>query len=116
MRLHSTVFCAVALSIAARAAAPQTATRGRASDRRTYAQLWVMTDTRESDTALVNHALASRWQGLRAAAALAIGQLGTEGGSIIAPRLGPLVTDSDTSVAANAAYALGLLRDTASIG
>jgi cyclophilin family peptidyl-prolyl cis-trans isomerase/HEAT repeat protein len=80
-----------------------------------YAQLLAMTDTRQLDTVLVDRGLASRWPSLRAAAALAIGQVGADRGMIGAPRLRALLTDRDASVAANAAYAIGLLRDSASI-
>jgi cyclophilin family peptidyl-prolyl cis-trans isomerase/HEAT repeat protein len=81
-----------------------------------YAQLLAMTDTRQLDTALVARALSSKWQPLRAVATLAIGQLGPERGLPGAARLRALLTDPDVTVAGNAAYALGLLRDTASIG
>lgn len=81
-----------------------------------YARLLAMTDTRQLDTALVSRALSSKWMPLRAAAALAIGQVGAERGMSGAPRLRALLADSDPTVAANSAYALGLLRDTASIG
>jgi len=74
-----------------------------------------MTDTRQLDTQLIDRALASRWPSLRSAAALAIGQIGAERGRIGVQRLLTLLTDKDATVAANAAYALGLLRDSASI-
>src|ERR1700737_4959036 len=78
-----------------------------------YARVLAMTDTRQLDTALVSRALSSHWRQLRAAAALAIGQIGAERGLSGAPRLRALLKDSDVLVAGNAAYALGLLRDTA---
>src|SRR5688572_595856 len=74
-----------------------------------YARLMAMTDTRQLDTALVARALSSKWQPLRAAATLAIGQIGAEPGLAGAPRLRALLKDSDATVAGNAAYALGLL-------
>ena len=80
-----------------------------------YARLLAMTDTRQLDTVLVASALSSKWPPVRAAAALAIGQVGVEHGMAGAPRLRMLLSDPDPIVAANAAYALGLLRDTASI-
>ncbi|HEX9083523.1 MAG TPA: HEAT repeat domain-containing protein, partial [Gemmatimonadaceae bacterium] len=80
-----------------------------------YARILAMTDTRQLDTALVDRALASTWRPMRAAAALAIGQVGAEPGMAGASRLRALLKDGDLTVAANAAYALGLLRDTASI-
>ncbi|MGZ3330816.1 MAG: peptidylprolyl isomerase [Gemmatimonadaceae bacterium] len=80
-----------------------------------YAQLLAMTDTRRLDTALIDRALASSWAPMRAAATLAIGQVGTEPGMAGASRLRSLLKDRDPIVASNAAYALGLLRDTAVI-
>jgi len=80
-----------------------------------YARLLAMTDTRRLDTVLVDRALASNWPPLRAAATLAIGQIGPEQGMAGAPRLRALLRDRDVTVAANAAYALGLLRDTAAV-
>lgn len=80
-----------------------------------YARLLAMTDTRQLDTSLVDLALANKWTPMRAAAALAIGQVGTEPGMAGASRLRALLSDRALSVAGNAAYALGLLRDTASI-
>lgn len=85
------------------------------SDANTYALLLAMTDTRQFDGALVDHALASRSTALRAAATLAIGQVGAAHGLPGVPRLRTLLTDNEVSVAANAAYAIGLLRDSASV-
>src|SRR6478609_4328639 len=75
-----------------------------------YARLLAMTDTRQLDTALINSALANKWRPLRAAATLAIGQVGAEHGMSGAARLRALLGDPDVTVGANAAYALGLLR------
>jgi len=86
-----------------------------APDARTYAELLAMTDTRQFDPALVDRALASRSSPLRAAATLAIGQIGPEHGMAGSARLRRLLTDNEILVAANAAYAIGLLRDSASI-
>ena len=86
-----------------------------ASEVNLYARLLAMTDTRQLDFTLVDRALASKWRPMRAAAALAIGQVGAEPGMAGAPRLRVLLRDRDLTVAANAAYSLGLLRDTASI-
>jgi cyclophilin family peptidyl-prolyl cis-trans isomerase/HEAT repeat protein len=80
-----------------------------------YARLLSMTDTRTLDTTLVVRALSSKWGPLRAAATLAIGQIGPDPGRPGVERLRALLKDSDLTVAANAAYALGLLRDSASI-
>ncbi|MDQ6718748.1 MAG: peptidylprolyl isomerase, partial [Gemmatimonadota bacterium] len=81
----------------------------------TYARLLAMTDTRTLDLPLVERALSAKWRPLRAAAALAIGQVGAPTGTPGAARLRALLRDRDAAVAANAAYALGLLRDTASV-
>jgi cyclophilin family peptidyl-prolyl cis-trans isomerase/HEAT repeat protein len=81
-----------------------------------YARLLAMADARQLDTTAVARALASSWQPLRAAATLAIGQIGPEVGRPGAPRLRGLLKDPDVTVGGNAAYALGLLRDSASIG
>ena len=80
-----------------------------------YGRLLAMTDARQLDTALVARALASKWRPLRAAATLAIGQIGAEPGLPGSARLRALLKDSDVTVAGNAAYALGLLRDTAAL-
>src|SRR5438045_8088178 len=74
----------------------------------TYARLLAMTDTRTLDLPLVERGLAAKWRPLRAAAALAIGQVGATVGSPGAPRLRGLLDDRDATVAANSAYALGL--------
>lgn len=80
-----------------------------------YARLLAMTDTRRLDMPLVERALASRWRPLREAATLAIGQIGEERGMAGTRRLRALLEDRDSKVAANAAYALGLLHDTAAV-
>ncbi|HEX9311012.1 MAG TPA: peptidylprolyl isomerase [Gemmatimonadaceae bacterium] len=80
-----------------------------------YARLLAMTDTRQLDTTLVDRALASNWQPIRAFATLAIGQVGGQHGNAGTSRLRTLLNDRDRVVGADAAYALGLLRDTASL-
>jgi len=80
-----------------------------------YARLLAMTDSRTFDRALVDSALASSWAPLRAAASLAVGQVGATHGIAGAPRLRELLNDPDAIVASNAAYALGLLRDSSSV-
>ena len=75
-----------------------------------------MTDSRSWDKPLVENALASTWRPLRAAGALAIGQIGRAHGLPGLTILHPLLRDSDIEVGANAAYALGLLHDSISIG
>ncbi len=81
----------------------------------TYARLLAMTDTRTLDLPLVERALSAKWRPLRAAAALAIGQVSAPVGTPGAPRLRALLKDRDGTVAANAAYSLGLLRDSLSV-
>lgn len=76
-----------------------------------WGQLLAMTDTRQLDTALVDRMLASNSRPLRAAATMAIGQVGAEQGSRRAGRLRALLQDVDPNVAAKAAYALGLQKD-----
>lgn len=84
-------------------------------DARLYTDLLAMADTRRLDLSLVDRALASRWKPLRAAATLTIGQVGRDPGLKGASRLRSLLANEDADIARNAAYALGLLRDTASI-
>jgi cyclophilin family peptidyl-prolyl cis-trans isomerase/HEAT repeat protein len=86
-----------------------------AQDINLYARLLAMTDTRQLDMPLVERALSNQWQPLRAAATISIGQVGPEVGKPGSTRLRSLLKDSEVSVGANAAYALGLLRDTAAI-
>jgi len=71
-----------------------------------------MADGRRVDSALVDSALASGSLPVRAAAALAAGQLREPR---FAGHLRALLSDSDTTTAASAAFALGLLRDSASV-
>ncbi|MBI2796389.1 MAG: peptidylprolyl isomerase [Gemmatimonadetes bacterium] len=76
------------------------------------ARLLQMADSRALDTALVDSALAGPFAAVRAQAALAVGQVGGRARYRV---LRSLLDDPDTSVAAHAAYALGLARDTASV-
>ena len=101
--------------ISRNASAQKSASAVSAPDTHTYADLMATTDTRRFDSALVDSALASGWQPLRAAAALAIGQVGAEQGLAGVSRLRTLLADREVSVAANAAYAIGLLRDPVSV-
>jgi cyclophilin family peptidyl-prolyl cis-trans isomerase/HEAT repeat protein len=100
---------------AAAGAGAQNASAAGTRETELYARLLAMTDTRQLDTALIGLALASKWSPLRTAATVAIGQVGAERGKVGAARLRALLKDRDPNVGANAAYALGLLRDTASI-
>jgi cyclophilin family peptidyl-prolyl cis-trans isomerase/HEAT repeat protein len=65
-------------------------------------------DARREDTAAFEAALRSRSTVVRAAAARALGQIHVDDA---ARRLRALLKDADTAVAANAAFALGLVRD-----
>jgi cyclophilin family peptidyl-prolyl cis-trans isomerase/HEAT repeat protein len=108
---------ALLLAAAARVSSAQhTRTTLDRGDVKMYAELLAMTDTRQLDTSLIDGLLAAGAPAVRAAAALAIGQVGTEWAKTGAPRLRVLLRDKDRRVASNAAYALGLLRDSASIG
>src|SRR5688500_1021596 len=106
------------LSVAPRAAAqnrPATAAVSASpalseGDVRLYARLLAMTDARRVDDALILEALGSRTPAVRRAATLAIGQVKARSH---AARLRALLSGPDTIAAANAAYALALLRDTA---
>ena len=82
---------------------------------RLYARLLAMTDSRTFNGALLDTVLSSSWKPLRAAGALAIGQIGPSHGKPGLESLNALLNDSDPVVAANAAYALGLLRDASSV-
>src|SRR3984893_29397 len=116
MRLRKTLVITIVLAgVAATAGGQGLPPAIGASEVNLYARLLAMTDTRQLDTALLDRALASKWRPMRAAATLAIGQVGAEPGMPGAARLRGLLRDRDLTVAANAAYALGLLRDTASI-
>ncbi|HEX9606001.1 MAG TPA: peptidylprolyl isomerase [Gemmatimonadaceae bacterium] len=116
MQLHKRlVVTAIFVGAAATASGQELPPAIGAGEVNLYARLLAMTDTRQFDVALVDRALASKWRPMRAAATLAIGQVGAESGMRGASRLRVLLKDHDLTVAANAAYALGLLRDTASI-
>ena len=92
-------------------AGPSTASLS-AEDVRTYARLLAMTDARAVDSGVIAAALGSTSSPMRAAGALAIGQLRARAHL---PRLLTLLSDPDTVVAANAAFALGLLRDSTTV-
>ncbi|MEX0908499.1 MAG: peptidylprolyl isomerase [Gemmatimonadaceae bacterium] len=79
-----------------------------------YAALLRMADSRALDTVVVDRGLASTSIAVQAEAARAIGQVGR---TAAAPRitvLRSLLRGTSASVGAQAAYSLGLLRDTAS--
>ena len=98
------------------AAAQEMRSRMASQDVSLYARLLAMTDTRQLDMPLVERALATKSRPLRAAATMSIGQVGPDQGRTGAARLRMLLSDPDPTIAADAAYALGLLHDTASIG
>ena len=77
-----------------------------------YARLLAMLDARRVDTLLIDVALSSSSPHIRAAAAMSIGQAGAGSRAL---RLAALLDDADFDVAANAAFSLGLLRDTTAI-
>lgn len=87
------------------AAALATADVGR------WARLLALVDTRALDTAVVDDALGGGSR-VRARAALAIGQVGMRARYEVLRRL---AGEADTAVAANAAFALGLVRDTSAV-
>jgi len=105
----------VSLALGADATAQSGASGAAREDIEVYARLLAMTDARALDLPLVDRALAGQWRPLRAAATLAIGQVGPEAGMTGAPRLRSLIKDPEPTVAANAAYALGLLRDSLAV-
>ncbi len=116
MRLRKkTLIAALMLGLAARASAQKLPSGVGAQEINLYARLLSMADTRQLDMPLVERALSSKWQPLRAVATLSIGQVGREQGMSGSTRLRSLLADRDLTVGADAAYALGLLRDTASI-
>ena len=82
---------------------------------REYAALLRMADSRTLDTVIVDRGLASSSPAVRAEAARAIGQVGRAKAAPRVATLRSLLRGPDARVAAQAAYSLGLLRDTASI-
>ena len=108
---------AVALVAAALACTPRggsapAPSRGASIDVAAYARLVQMEDARRIDTALVLASLHSGRSAERARAVLAVGQVHDRA---MAPAVRALLADADTAVAANAAFALGLLRDSAGV-
>ncbi|MDQ6690943.1 MAG: peptidylprolyl isomerase [Gemmatimonadota bacterium] len=116
MRFRSRAMLCVGIPVlAAQASAQKLPPAVRQLEVNLYARLLSMTDSRQLDMPLVERALSSKWRPLRAAATIAIGQIGPERGKAGSARLRGLLGDRDLTVGANAGYALGLLRDTASI-
>ncbi len=113
MRLRNTAGLWLLALVPAAAGAQRASVATRDVD--LYARVIAMTDTRTLDMPLLESALARKWRPLRAAATLAMGQVGADVGMPGATRLRSLLGDSDRKVAANAAYALGLLRDSLAV-
>lgn len=76
------------------------------------AQLLAATDQRRVDTTAIDAALHSAHPATRARAALAIGQLKARARY---PQLRERLLDGDTAIAANAAFAIGIAKDTAGV-
>ncbi|HXL87099.1 MAG TPA: HEAT repeat domain-containing protein, partial [Gemmatimonadaceae bacterium] len=106
-RPNKALIGALTLALAARASAQSPSPSVGAQDVNLYARLLAMTDTRQLDMPLVERALSNQWRPLRAAATIAIGQVGPEVGKPGSTRLRGLLKDPDATVGANAAYALG---------
>ena len=81
------------------------------SDIGLLAELLAVADSRRPDTTVIDRALESKTPFVRAYAARVVGQVGI---SARAGRLRELVADSDSLIAADAAFALGLLHDSTS--
>ncbi len=77
------------------------------------AALLRLEDRREFDAAALASATASAEPRVRARAALAIGRIGTREAATL---VRPLLLDGDSAVAASAAFSVGQLRDSASVG
>jgi len=73
-----------------------------------------MADSRALDTAVIDRGLASTASAVRTEAARAVGQVGRAQAAPRIASLRALLRGTDADVAAQAAYSLGLLRDTAS--
>ena len=101
-----------ALLWSALAAAGAAGAAGQQVDVARYARLLQMADARRLDSTLLEDMLAHGSPAERAAAARAIGQVH---GAVMAARLRALLGDADSAVAANAAFALGLLKDSGSV-
>lgn len=86
--------------------------RMTARDLRHDARLLAMLDVRRADTLLVDTLLVDPDPDRRARTVLAIGQLRIRARF---PQLRRLLTDGDTLIAANAAYAIGVAKDTEAV-
>ena len=81
---------------------------------REYAALLRMADSRALDIVVIDRGLASSSNAVRVAAARTVGQVGRAQAAPRIATLRSLLQASDAGVAAQSAYSLGLLRDTAS--
>lgn len=113
-RTRPLLAAALAIVIASAGGAQQRAGGPRLprGDERALARILAMADARRLDTALVDSVFAGGGPHLRAATARAVGQVG---GAARAPALRTLLADPDTAVGAEAAFALGLMRDSAAV-
>ena len=104
--------CVSLIAVACAGTVPPTSGRddanGTAMDVERDARVLQMVDERRADTMLVDDALRSTSSATRARAALAIGQVKMRARYVVLRRL---LVEVDTAVAANAAYALGLAKD-----
>lgn len=109
----------ILLLCAALLCAPNANAQGSGSLTKAQVTLWArllqMTDGRKLDTSLVRQAMGSTIPGLRANAVLAIGQVGRSTGTAGVGILRAALSDRDPNVVSNAAYALGLLGDSAAV-
>ncbi|HXY31138.1 MAG TPA: peptidylprolyl isomerase [Gemmatimonadaceae bacterium] len=104
---------AAALTVACTGGAPEVPAPAKSVDAARTARILQMADDRRLDTGLISDALRHGSSAEREIAARAIGQVN---GAPMAPTLRSLLLDRDTAVAANAAFSLGLMRDSASVG
>ncbi|HEX8851095.1 MAG TPA: peptidylprolyl isomerase [Gemmatimonadaceae bacterium] len=100
---------AAAACATGRAAAPGALAPAAVSE---YARVLAVADARRPDSAVLFSAMKGGTPSVRAAATLAAGQVHLRAA---APLLRSLLRDADTTVAARAAFAIGLLHDTASV-
>ena len=113
--MRSPMIAALSLLLVANAGAQPALRAPSPNESRLYARLMSMTDARKWDNNLVDSVMASSWAPLRASGALAVGQIGPAHGLPGLSILHSLLKDRDVQVAANAAYALGLLHDSSSV-
>lgn len=110
-----TVLLALSIGFTDSAGAQTPVRAPSAAEARLYARLLAMTDSRTFDRALIDSVMRSSWAPLRRAGSLAPGQVGSAHGMAGAALMRTFLADADQTVASNAAYALGLLRDSASV-